>query len=110
MTPIIFELIVCFKGVMSHMFPGTKFAFLNFTGIFYMFCPEERDKMEKIVVLKGSSGDDNLIDCLRMLFPECVVEVHERRPVKRINNTLVYDNFNNPNANDERLEEYLSFL
>jgi hypothetical protein len=37
-------------------------------------------KMEKIVVLKRNNGDDNLVDCLRMLFPECAIEVHEKRP------------------------------
>lgn len=43
--------------------------------------------MEKIVVLKRNNGDDNLVNCLRVLFPECVVEVHERRPSKRMEDT-----------------------
>jgi hypothetical protein len=33
--------------------------------------------MEKIVILKGSQRDDALVNCLRMLFPECAIEVHE---------------------------------
>jgi hypothetical protein len=36
--------------------------------------------MEKIVVLSGNNGDENLVNCLRMLFPECVIEVLEKRP------------------------------
>jgi hypothetical protein len=34
--------------------------------------------MEKIVVLTRNDGDNNLVSCLKMLFPECVIEVHER--------------------------------
>jgi hypothetical protein len=34
--------------------------------------------MEKIVVLTGSQKDDNLINCLRTLFPECIIEVQEK--------------------------------
>jgi hypothetical protein len=38
----------------------------------------QRDtNMEKIVVLTRNNGDENLVNCLKMLFPECVVEVHE---------------------------------
>jgi hypothetical protein len=36
--------------------------------------------MEKIVVLTSSTGDENLIDCLKTLFPECTVEVQKKRP------------------------------
>jgi hypothetical protein len=36
--------------------------------------------MEKIIVLKRNNRDDNLVDCLKMLFPECAIEVHEKRP------------------------------
>ena len=70
------------------MFPGMIFALFHH----WMFlltnqvCQREGVNMEKIVVLTGSSGDDNLINCLKMLFPECVVEVHERRPIKDFKN------------------------
>jgi hypothetical protein len=36
--------------------------------------------MEKIVVLTGTCRDDNLIKCLEMLFPECMIEVQEKKP------------------------------
>lgn len=64
--------------------------------------------MEKIVVVKGCSGDENLINCMRALFPRCTVEVHERRPVKRSNNTLACDNLSKPDIHDGRFEECLS--
>jgi len=65
--------------------------------------------MEKIVVLTGNNGDENLINCLRILFPECTIEVHEKRPIKKGEAPVaVY----NPDDDiyDERLEKYLSFL
>jgi hypothetical protein len=50
----------------------------------------EEYKMEKIVVL-SNSGDDNLVNCLRMLFPDCIVEVHEKKPkIKKENFLPVY--------------------
>jgi hypothetical protein len=39
--------------------------------------------MEKIVVLTGNHGDNNLIKCLEMLFPECVIEVLEKKSDSR---------------------------
>jgi hypothetical protein len=36
-------------------------------------------KMEKIVVLTGNHKDNNLIKCLEMLFPECMIEVLEKK-------------------------------
>ncbi|MBN1626991.1 MAG: hypothetical protein JW944_10750 [Deltaproteobacteria bacterium] len=63
--------------------------------------------MEKIIVLKRNNGDDILVECLRALFPECAIEVHERIPVRRMENILEADN---DDTYDKRLEEYLSFL
>ena len=40
--------------------------------------------MEKIVVLAcGSEYDKNLISCLKMLFPECEIEVHPKKQLQR---------------------------
>jgi hypothetical protein len=50
--------------------------------------------MEKIVVLKGNNGDDNLVDCLKMLFPECAIEVHEKRPNGKKENSVSLYNCN----------------
>jgi len=37
--------------------------------------------MDKIVVRTGGSEHDkNLINCLKMLFPECEIEIQQRRP------------------------------
>ena len=36
--------------------------------------------MEKIIVFKSNNRDDNLVECLKMLFPECAIEVREKRP------------------------------
>jgi hypothetical protein len=35
--------------------------------------------MEKIIVLTSSNGDKKLVDCLKVLFPECIVETLEKR-------------------------------
>jgi hypothetical protein len=44
--------------------------------------------MEKIVVLTGNNGDENLVNCLRMLFPECAIEVLEKMPKVKKENFL----------------------
>jgi hypothetical protein len=43
-------------------------------------------KMEKIVVLTGNHSDDNLVKCLEMLFPECMIEVLIKKPEAREEN------------------------
>lgn len=65
--------------------------------------------MDKIVILKGKGGDDKLVECLRALFPDCAIEIHEKRSGQR------YENFYDADDHadeiyDERLEKYLSFL
>jgi hypothetical protein len=44
--------------------------------------------MEKIVVLTHKQGDENLVNCLRMLFPECLIEVRENKQKARNKNTI----------------------
>ena len=44
--------------------------------------------MEKIVVLTRKQGDENLVNCLRMLFPECLVEVCENKQKARNENII----------------------
>jgi len=62
--------------------------------------------MEKIVILMGSKKDENLLNCLKLLFPECAVEVHERRTKEND------ENFSLPcpdiNIADEMPGKYLS--
>lgn len=65
--------------------------------------------MEKIVVLKRNNGDDNLVECLKMLFPECTIEVHESRPVKGKDDLSQADTGGEAFFN-ERLEKYLGYL
>ena len=66
--------------------------------------------MERIVVLTGDSDrDDNLIRCLKMLFPECNIEVHSNQPLNDDNPNSTVD----PSGNyvlDEKLDKYMSFL
>ena len=39
------------------------------------------NKLKKIVLLTDPAGkDEKLMDCLRILFPECVIETHPGRP------------------------------
>jgi hypothetical protein len=45
--------------------------------------------MEKIIVLNGRNEDENLVNCLKMLFPDCIVEVHKRKPIKRDKGALL---------------------
>jgi len=65
--------------------------------------------MEKIVILTGNDGDENLVNCIRMLFPECSIEVHEKRPGLRSPDLPASCRPKDKNF-DERLEKYLGLL
>ena len=66
--------------------------------------------MEKIVVLTGdSSKDDNLINCLKMLFPECDIEIHSRQPKTNSSDFLPADHLDE-DLLDDKLNKFMSFL
>jgi hypothetical protein len=57
-----------------------KIVLLELTAV---LCPDIINrglKMEKIVVLTGNRRNDNLIKCLEMLFPECMIEILNKKP------------------------------
>ena len=66
--------------------------------------------MEKIVVLTGEADkDDNLINCLKMLFPECNIEVHSKESETRSDMTSSTDH-SKGDLLDDKLDKFMSFL
>lgn len=66
--------------------------------------------MEKIVVLTGDANkDDNLINCLKMLFPECDIEIHSKHPESKCDEILSNDHSDLNSLND-KLNKFMSFL
>ncbi len=65
--------------------------------------------MEKIVVLTGNlDNDSKLIECLKVLFPECEIDVQERKG----NNgpaDIIFKHDDNLELSED-IEKYLSFL
>lgn len=62
--------------------------------------------MEKIVVLTDDSArDENLIKCLEIMFPECVVEVKSKQPCNqgRFLSPEISPDFNTCQATDKYL-------
>jgi len=64
--------------------------------------------MEKIVVLLNKKKDEGLLNCLKELFPECIIEVHEKMTRQYDEDTYAPHCYEDPY--DERLDKYLSFL
>jgi hypothetical protein len=68
--------------------------------------------MEKIIVLTGGSEhDENLIDCLKNLFPNCEIEIQAREPVNRefTNQSISTVSIDDSNI-DKKLNKFMSFL
>lgn len=65
--------------------------------------------MEKIVILTDNNGDENLVNCIRALFPECSIEVHKKRPSIMTPDLAVSCRPKDENFN-ERLEKHLGLL
>ena len=66
--------------------------------------------MEKIVVLtSGSNKDNKLIKCLKMLFPECEIDVQQRVEGNNDPADIIFEN-DDDLALGEDIEKYLSFL
>jgi hypothetical protein len=66
--------------------------------------------MEKIVVMSGGTEQDsNLIECLRVLFPECEIDIQNREPANYDSFELSNDESDNSGLNED-LEKYLAFL
>lgn len=66
--------------------------------------------MERIVVLTGGSENDNkLIECLKMLFPECEIDVQQRMPGNNEPADIIFEH-DDDMALGEDIEKYLSFL
>jgi len=65
--------------------------------------------MEKIMVLLDKKKDEGLLNCLRALFPECTIEVHEKMHSKNDEDPFApYGRVDDPM--DEGLDKYLNFL
>ena len=65
--------------------------------------------MEKIVVLAGNTDQDSkLIKCLKMLFPECEIDIRERMPEEIDSPDIIFENDDLELGEDT--EKYLSFL
>ena len=66
--------------------------------------------MDKIVVLSGNTErDDNLVRCLKMLFPECEIEIVSRRSENRKDQPPV-TGYENEEILDKMLNNLMSFL
>lgn len=66
--------------------------------------------MEKIVIMSGRTDQDsNLIECLRVLFPECEIDVQNREYANYDSFELFKDESDDAELNEE-LEKYLAFL
>jgi hypothetical protein len=66
--------------------------------------------MEKIVVMSGGTDhDSNLIECLRVLFPECEIDIQNRMPRDYDSFELFQDDPETVETN-ENLDKYLAFL
>ena len=66
--------------------------------------------MEKIVVLTGETEhDETLIKCLRMLFPECEIEIQSKQP-DITNDQPSTEDPENLDSLDEKLNKYMRFL
>lgn len=66
--------------------------------------------MEKIVVLTGGSENDSkLIECLKMLFPECEIDVQQRMSGNNEPADIIFEH-DDDMALSEDIEKYLSFL
>lgn len=65
--------------------------------------------MEKIVILTVSpEHDSKLIKCLKMLFPECEIDIRERMPGEADSPDIIFENDDLELGEDT--EKYLSFL
>ncbi len=66
--------------------------------------------MEKIIVLTGGSDqDENLIDCLKNLFPDCEIEIQVKEPAYA--EFMEHDlTLTDDAVIDEKLSKYMSFL
>jgi len=62
--------------------------------------------MEKIVILTSNKADEKLISLLKMLFPECVIETHDTKPMGKDKNFLALHSSGNDIV-DERLGKNL---
>lgn len=66
--------------------------------------------MERIVVLTGGSENDGkLIECLKMLFPECEIEIQQRMSGNNDPADIIFEH-DDELALNEDIEKYLSFL
>lgn len=68
--------------------------------------------MEKIIVLTGGSEhDDNLIDCLKNLFPDCEIEIQAREQVNSESKNTIISTVPTCDSNmDKKLNKFMSFL
>lgn len=65
--------------------------------------------MEKIVVLtSGADQDTKLIECLKMLFPECQIDIQQRMPGDQNPADIIFEHDDTTLGED--IEKYLSFL
>ena len=66
--------------------------------------------MERIVVLtSGSDQDNKLVECLKMLFPECEIDIQQRMTGGHEPADIIFEHDDNM-ALGEDIEKYLSFL
>ena len=65
--------------------------------------------MERIVVLtSGSTQDNRLIECLKMLFPECEIDIQLRMTGDHEPADIIFEH--DDMVLGEDIEKYLSFL
>ena len=65
--------------------------------------------MEKIVVLtNGLDQDNKLIECLKIIFPECEIDIQQRIDGGHEPADIIFEH--NDMALGEDIEKYLSFL
>jgi hypothetical protein len=63
-------------------------------------------KMEKIVILLDKERDENLLKCLKALFPECTIEVHEKT-CRRVSKDELIPPLTEDDLINEGLDKYL---
>lgn len=65
--------------------------------------------MERIVILtSGSDQDTRLVECLKMLFPECKIEIQQRMTGDNEPADIIFEH--DDMVLSEDIEKYLSFL
>jgi hypothetical protein len=66
--------------------------------------------MEKIVVMSGGTDQDsNLIECLKVLFPECEIDIQNRTP-KNYDTFELFQDESETSESNEDLDKFLAFL